>query len=247
MNFQDVFQEYFPQFRGQAVNIPSTFEDREWKQAIILCNASIKKWDRADGTLWNELVARAQDQSLTIFPLVAKTITSGTVSYAAPTNMRKPPKEVWAFNGTNYRKIQVVDAKDLSGLSELSSAVTFLGSANAGYTMLISQKTSDDYNGWQVDYLYYRKPNTLPFSQLAADVVLDMSDPTFAIQDMLAGRFTNARNGFGYKVASAEAKSALLNMKIENSSGVPGRSDNLLTMQPPEWGINTVNSSDMEL
>jgi len=244
MNFQDIFSEYYPLFRGQATNIPA-YPDREYQMAVALGNNAIRKWDRVDGELWNELVTRAQDQSITILPVVAKTIAASTVSYPAPTNMRKPPKEIWVFKNGQYNRLSVLESKNISGLSELNTAVTFLGSANTGYTMLISQKTSEDYDGWQVDYLYYRKPTMLPTTSDPSAIIVDMSDPNFMIQTMLAGRYANAKNGFGFNTASAAAKEALIGMKIENSSGVPGRSDSFNL--EGGWGVNSLISTDMEL
>lgn len=235
MEYQDIFAEYFSQFRGQAVQIP-TFGDREFTVGIYRCNSAIRKWDRTDGVLWNELIARASDQSLTVFPLIAKTIASSTVSYAAPTNMRKPPAEVWVYNAGNYRKLKVIPASQMSGLSELASAVTFLGSANTGYTMHISQQVSDDYTGWSIDYLYYRKPTLLSITDDPSTTVIDMSDPNYCIQDMLATAFAAAKNGFGYKVAAKEKSIAIINMKIENSSGVPGNTHGLEL--DSGWGVN---------
>ena len=229
MNFGDIFAEYFSQFRGQATSIP-VFGDREYTLGIYLANAAIRKWDRVDGVLWRELFDRAQDQSTAIFPATASVLSSGTLSYAAPTNMRKPPKEVWLFNNGQYQRIEVTKPEQTSGLNELHSDVTFLGSANGGYTMKISQHLSDQYDGWNVDYLYVKKPTFFTIATTPAAMIPEMSDPNFMIQDMLVTRHTSNRNGFGVKVASSEAKAALLNMKIENSSGVPGRSDN--------WGVD---------
>ena len=235
MEFQDIFAEYFSQFRGQAVQIP-TFGDREFTVGIYRCNNAIRKWDRVDGMLWRELIARASDQSLTVLPLVAKTIASSTVTYAAPTNMRKPPAEVWVYNAGNYQRLEVVPPHQVSGLNELSSAVTFLGSANTGYTMHISPHRSDNYPGWTIDYLYYRKPTLLSITDDPSTTVIDMSDPNFAIQDMLASAFASARNGFGFKVASKEKSIALINMKIEDTSGVYGNSHGLKL--DTGWGVN---------
>lgn len=60
------------------------------------------------------------------------------------------------------------------------------------------------------------------------------------IQQMLSNRARIARNGLLYKTSSADAKSALLNMKIENDSGVWGNSDRQrdLIMNGQGWGVN---------
>lgn len=243
MEYKDIFAEYFSQYRGQAVQIP-VYGDREFTVGIYRCNNAIRKWDRTDGMLWRELIARASDQDLATFPLVAKNVVGGTVGYAAPSNMRKPPAEVWVYNGGNYQRLEVIENSSISGINELSSAVTFLGGANTSYTMYISQKTSDAYTGWSFDFLYIRKPTLLPTNTDPSAVVLDMSDPNFAIQDMLATAFAASKNGFGFKVAAKEKSIAIINMKIENSSGTYGNTPSLKL--DTGWGVNTV-SNDIRL
>lgn len=235
MTFAEIFDEYFSQYRGQATSIP-VYGDREFTVAVRLANNAIRKWDRVDGVLWNELYTRATDQVVGTWATADRTIVDGTVSYACPSNMRKPPKSVFLYTGTNYIDLPVIDAIDLAGLSELSNAVTFLGSANTGYTMYITAALSSQYAGRGIDYLYYRKPTLLSTSTDPSATEPDMSDPNFMIQDMLVGRFTQSRNGFGVKVADAQAKAALMNMKIENYSGQQGKSDNIGL--DGGWGIN---------
>ena len=235
MTFEDIFAEYFTQYRGQGTSIP-VFGDREYTIGIHAANNAIRKWDRADGTLWNELYTRATDQSVDDWATANRTLATGTVSYACPTNMRKPPKSVFIYSGGNYQELTVIDASELAGLSQLSSAVTFLGSANSGYTMHVTATIAEQFNGYGLDYLYYRKPTLFTLTTTPAAIVPDMSDPNFIIQDMLVTRYTNTRNGFGVKVADRESKIALLNMKIENASGQPGRSDNWGA--GGFWGIN---------
>ena len=72
-----------------------------------------------------------------------------------------------------------------------------------------------------------------------------MSDPNFAIQYMLASRFQNTRNGFGYKTAKFEADTALANMKIENNSGVYGNSESAVA--DGGWGAPQTGFGSMEL
>jgi hypothetical protein len=159
--------------------------------------------------------------------------------------MRKPPRKVFLYTGSEYDDVPVHGPEKLAGLSELSNAVVFLGSANTGYTMHMTAALADQLDGRGIDYLYFRKPVKLATATDPSATEIDMSDPNFAIQDMLVSRFTNARNGFGVNVASREAKAALINMKIENSSGVPGQSDNL-GLEFGEWGNNSP-TNDIQL
>ena len=235
MTFTEIFAEYYTLYRGQATNIP-VYGDPEFTIGVNLANNAIRKWDRVDGMLWSELVSQASDQSLTVFPAVANTISNTTVTYAAPTNMRKPPKEVWVYNNGNYQKINVVEARYMSGLSKLANQAAFLGDPNSGYTMHITQPMADNYHGWNIDYIYWKKPTLFSTDVDPAAEQPEMSDPNFIIQDALASRAATVRNGFVFNTARSEAKAALVNMKIENESGVYGASHDVPFSS--QFGVN---------
>lgn len=221
ITFKELFEEYFTLYRGQAVSIPS-FGDREFTTGVRLCNNAIRKWERVDGQLWNELITTLQTASDG-----DKQIIGGKTEYDCPADMRKPPGVVNVFTNDQYHKIDVVKPENLDYTNELTSMITFIGSANIGYKMVISDRVSQELNGKNVDYVYNRKATYLSTTVDPSETNIDMSDPNFAIQDMLASRFMNARNGFGYKIAASEASKALMNMKIENESGVQNKADSL--------------------
>ncbi len=209
MNFEDIFAEYYTIFRGQAVKIPAE-GDREHTVALYLANNSIRKWDRTDGQLWNELwTSAAEDGSGD-----TTTLAEGN-EYDAPKNMRKPP----AFITVGGNRIPVVAPHEAQNYSSLSAIAYFLGSANKGYKMYTNAKGA----GFAIDYPYLKKPTMM----ISNKSVPDMSDPNFMIQDMLASRFANERNSFGYRSAKKEANIALQNMKIENNSGTYGNASGL--------------------
>lgn len=235
MQFQDIFAEYFSQYRGQAVQIP-VFGDREFTVAIYRCNSAIRKWDRTDGMLWRELITTAGEQSLTAFPLVAKTVVGGTLSYPAPTNMRKPPAKVRFYtSATNYHDIGVTDPENAKDGNN-DSSVWFSGGANTGYTMHVGSLLSTQYTTYLVDYVYIKKPTLLSVTADPSTTVIDMSDPNYCIQDMLAIAFAASKNGFGYKVAAKEKSIAIINMKIEDRSGTYGKTPSLEL--DSGWGVN---------
>lgn len=243
MQFSDIFQEYYSQFRGQVPATWPTFADREFKLGIFLGNNSIRKWDRADGQLWRELITTAQEDDSG--DLV---VSSGLLDYDAPTNMRKPPAKIRfisSSNASDYFEIPVSEPQDALNAAPNSSLVWFEGSANKGYTMWLSSDLATTYTGRLIDYTYVKTPNYLSTTSDPSSTVIDMSDPNFMIQDMLASRFTQARNGFGVNVASRNATLALANMKLENNSGMYGNSESLRVDRG--WGVpnNTVN--DMKL
>ena len=212
MTFDQIFDEYYTLFRGQATNIPAS-GDREYEAAIRLANNSIRKWDRADGVEWRELRTTLTDavdgDKLTV---------ASQTAYDAPTDMRKPPGYISVGERERIKVISPVQAQVYGGPG--SAYAYFTGSANTGFTLHFN---NGDTSGDTIDYIYLRKPTYIT----DGSTIPDMSDPNFMVQEMLATRFLNLRNGFGYKIAKQEATLALQNMKIENNSGTEGNGDNL--------------------
>ncbi len=234
MTFDEIFAEYYPLYRGQATVPAST--DREYLLAIPLANNAIRKWDRADGVLWRELYTTVQVEGDG-----SQVISIDQSSYEAPDNMRKPDGDIRLTdptNASNVKRIPVVSPTDKYAKSDTRAYAYFVGGANAGWTLYFTGNITP-YVGWLIDYAYYKKPTLIT----TGTDVPDMSDPNFIVQDMLASRFTASRNGFAYQAAKANATDALRNMIVENNSGSPGNSWNLLeTDQTPGFGRND-NSS----
>lgn len=241
MDFSEIYAEYFSQFRGQGSSIPS-FGDREYTTGIYLGNAAIRKWDRVDGQLWRELITTAGEQVVGTWAAADRLIEDGTTTYTPPNNMRKPPAFVRIGSTNGYSDIPVIPPQDAKDYSDTSSIIWFSGGANTGYTMHVGSNLATQLDGQTVDYVYVKKPTMLTIGTTPAAIIVEMSDPGFMIQEMLAARFRSSRNGFGYKTAIADAKTALLNMKIENDSGVWGNSDRLKGILDNGWGVNTINS-----
>lgn len=237
MNFGSIFAEYFAQFRGQGTSIP-VFGDREYTLGIYLGNSAIRKWDRVDGQLWRELIVTAGEQTTTVWATADRTVDGTTAT--PPNNMRKPPAFVRFSNGNSTFDVTVVPPQEAKDYNDTSSIIWFEGGANTGYTMHIGGNLADQYDGWTIDYVYVKKPTLLTVTPTPASTVVEMSDPGFMIQTMVATRARSARNGFLYKTAIADAKEALLNMKIENDSGVWGNSDRMrdLLTRGQSWGVN---------
>ena len=229
LNFEEIFAEYYAAYRGQATNIPGE-GDREWDIAVKLANNAIRKWDRVDGVQWRELWTTLQEEE-------AHTVSTSSTEYEID-NMRKPPAYITLRNGdTQSTRLQVIEPHEIKNYSSLNSFAYFTGSPNRGFVLHLDGSL-DNYAGWAIDFPYLRKPNLItgPTSKP------DMSDPNFMIQDMLASRFANARNGFGYKIAKGEANTALVNMKIENNTRTYGSPEPVNTSS---WG--TPNSNDLRI
>lgn len=238
MTYDEIFAEYYPMYRGQATVPAST--DREYLLGIPLANNAIRRWDRADGVLWNELYTTARSESSSVAGTLI--FDAATSSFSAASNIRKIGSELRLTDPTNvnnFKKIPIVPVDSVYAKSPNGTYAYFVGSANTEtWTChLVGNYTS--YDNWLIDYMYYKKPTMIE----DGDSITEMSDPNFIIQSMLQSRFVNSRNGFAYNDAKAEASVALANMVIENNSGSPGSSWNLLdTDQTPGFGSNQ-NSS----
>lgn len=205
--FDDIFPEYFTLYRGQATNIPGS-SDPEYLIALQLAKSSTRKWARTDGVEWNVLWKNFSDDGAT--PIV-----DAQFDYPI-TDMRKPPKQI-TIGGS---PLPVIPAHQVDVVAQ--NVAWFTGSETKGYVLHIRTITAEMV-GQDIDFTYLKKPIEI----VDGTSEIEMSDPTFLIHDMLAARFTNARNGFAVKVHKGEAMSALQNMKIEDISGTAGKSDNL--------------------
>lgn len=233
MTFDEIFREYYTLYRGQASKIP-VFGDREYSTAIILANAAIKKWERADGILWKELFTTLADDG-------AQTVVAGTTEYEAPTNMMSPPSWI-SIGGSQY---EVVPTQDVSVYTSGTSRVAwFTGDPSNGFILHLPAGSASQSNGLVLDYPYYKRATQLSFSKSPAAIKPEMSDPTFMIQDMLATRAQQARNGFVFKAAKAESTASLANMKIKNDSGSYHQA---IDVGSGNWGIPRNNFNDIRL
>lgn len=234
---KEIHDEYYAQFRGQGDSLPA-FGNREFTLGLYLLRSAIKKWERADGQLWRELItslsrAKAAD------PTIVNTLTTNVV--VAPKNMRKPP--AWVF--FTHSDGRVSRYKPVEPHLGATTNVWFEGGANTGYTMHVGSQIASALIGAEFDYRYYKQA-TLPSVTLdSSNALIEMSDTNFAVQYMLSARFQNTRNGFGYKTAKFEADTALANMKIENNSGVYGNSEEDLA--DSGWGMPSSGFGGMEL
>lgn len=234
MTFEQIFAEYYTLFRGRATSIP-TYGSREFSVAIQFANNAIRKWERADGQLWRELIDTAQNQTTGVWATDQRTIVAGQVTYTAPSNMRKPPVFIYLSTATGQVRIPCIEPQDVQHYPELSNVCYFSGSAQTGYTLHIGQVLSEDYEGKLIDFVYYKNATVFTTDTDPSAQVAEMSDPNFIIQDMLASRYTNTRNGFGLQVAKKEATTALANMKIENNSGAYSGAE-MLQQYGSGWG-----------
>lgn len=234
---KEIHDEYYAEFRGQGDSLPA-FGNREFTLGMYLLRSAIRKWERADGQLWRELITSLSDAKVLDNSIV--NVIAGTVT-AAPLNMRKPP--AWVFftkPSGEVARYKVVEPQDGA-----TTNVWFEGGANSGYTMHVGSQIAPALIGATFDYRYYKKATLPTVTTDPSNILIEMSDPNFAIQYMLSGRFQNTRNGFGFKTAKFEADTALANMKIENNSGTYGNSEEILA--DSGWGMPHTGFGEMEL
>lgn len=213
MDFQTIFNEYYTQLRGDS-DIPDTTDD-EWKIAIQLCNQSIRRWDRVDAILWNELFAQLSDadDGDTI-------VVTGVVDYDAPTNFRKPGGWVnFKDSDGNVQKVlKVLQPFETQLYTDSSEYAWFTGDPNNGYTLHVNPSPTTTESGYSLEYMYYKKPTTLTTAETGTTLI-EMSDPNFCVQDMLANRFRNMRIWPAYQTARKDADQTLANMINDNAAG----------------------------
>lgn len=231
--FQEVFEEYYALFRGRVTNLPTfTTNSREYKFAIQLGNNAIKKWNRTDGMLWRELIDLASKQNTTVWPTIQRTVATATLTYAAPTNMRKPPASIRLGTST----IPVIDPQDVLNMASNTTYAYFTGGANNFFTLNIPSTITTQYDGQLIDFIYDKKPTLLTSTTDPAATVIEMSDPSFMIHYMVMLRSIKQRTGFVYQTSLKEASEALQNMKLENMTGNYEKTWNSLNKELGGWG-----------
>lgn len=213
MDFQSIFSEYYTQLRGDS-DIPDSTDD-EWKIAIQLCNQSIRRWDRIDGILWNELFALLSDADDG-----DTTVVTGITDYEVPTNFRKPGGWVMYIDssGNTVKRLKVVQPYETQLYTDTSDWAYFSGDPNNGFTLHVNPAPTTAESGLTLQYMYYKKPTYLTTSETGT-TLLEMNDPNFVVQDMLASRFRSTRVWPAYQTARKDADQSLSNMINDNAAG----------------------------
>lgn len=183
---KEIHDEFYAQFRGQGDSLPN-YGNREFTLGMHLLRGAIRKWERSDGQLWRELIKSAVSQTVQVWANSARTVTGA--SAAAPNNMRKPPAFVF-FKHLDGR-IDSFKVKQPQDADERS--VWFEGGANTGYTMYIGANVLAGLTGCEINYRYHKKADLPSSTADPSAMLIEMSDPNFAVQYMLAARFQNTR------------------------------------------------------
>jgi hypothetical protein len=213
MTTLEAFQEYYTLYRGDS-DVPATTDD-EWTIFIRLANSSIARWDRVEDALWDELWSTLQ-----VAADGTKVVATATSSYVAPTNFRFPGGNIRIYSGTSQEMwIPLIEPEELEN-HQNGTVAWFTGS---GVTKTLNLRIAGtaptvDYNGWNIDYQYYKAPTALTTADTGT-TVLEMSDPYFVVHDTLANRLRTSRNWPAYQTAKRDAEEALSNMQLRNNMG----------------------------
>lgn len=209
MDYDDLFKAYYTQYRVEA-EIPTSADD-EYKIGLVLANEAINRWANYDNTFWKELYQTAQleaDGDLVI--------TTGTMQYATPSNMRIAGGFIRLFDANNVTRVRlpILEPQDAQFRTDKQNFAYFIGNPNTGFTLVLNPTPIDSWVGLHIDYVYYKKPTLF----VGGTDLTEMSQPYFIVHRMLASRFRGSRNPY-YSSAKGDAEDVLTTMKMENNSG----------------------------
>lgn len=181
----------------------------------MFANNAINRWANYDGTYWKELFTTLRS-STQVSPALVTTITTGTTTYTAPTDMR----EVGGFvrvntsTGTLFQKYPIINVEEVQFRDDMSTYCYFTGNPTAGFVMHLNPAPTASLNGLTFDYVYYKKATSFT----AGSSTTEMANPYFIVHHMLYPRFRASRNPY-MNTALRDAEEALKNMQQDNNSG----------------------------
>ena len=137
------------------------------------------------------------------------TITgSGTTWTSAMTGM-----QIKFLTGETATVTYVSATSLTASVSQTVASTTYVIRAQ-GYTLNINPAPTSQFNGYDIDYTYYKKPTEFT----TGTTETEMPDPYFIVHRMLANQFRAARNPY-YTSAKSDAENALRQMQLDNNSG----------------------------
>lgn len=209
MTFDQIFETYYTLYRGEEETPAST--DAEYTIALRLSKEAINHWANYDGTYWKELFDTNQNNGSG-----AQTIVTNDRTYAAPTNMREAGGFVKILNssGNTVRTYPILEPQEAQFRSDNSQYAYFTGNPTAGFVLNLNPAPDSSINGYDIDYVYYKKPTYLT----TGSSTTEMADPMFIVHRMLAQRFRVSRNPY-YQTALRDAENSLKVMQMDNNSG----------------------------
>lgn len=226
MDFDDIFQAYYSLFRADS-DVPTSTDD-EYTVGLRLANEAINYWKAYDSTYWKELYTTNQ-----IDGTGDQTIVTGQTSYDAPTNYSEAGGFVKIVNsdGNVVQKYPIVEPQEVQFLGDDSDYCYFTGSPKTGYTLKINPAPTSNYNGMDIDYVYYKNPTELT----TGTSTTEMSNPYFIVHRMLAQQFRASRNPY-YSSALKDSENTIRTMQLSNNSGNWANPPTMTENSGSQWG-----------
>lgn len=190
-----------------------TETDDEYLLIKAYANNAINRWENDNGILWNELWA-----DLTGAADGTKTITSGTSTYAAPTNFRFPGGWVRLTSGGQEIRYPVVKPHEAQKIMASSSqkAAWFTGNPGAGFTLNLTPTPDAEIDGWTINYDYYKLATALS----SGTDNPEMADPFFAVY-YAASELVREEDPTRWKSLRDDAEEKLKQMEVNNMQYAP--------------------------
>lgn len=228
MTYNDIFTAYYNLYRVEAT-VPTSSDD-EFTIGMRLANEAISRWANYDATYWKELYTTAQQNSTG----GVVTVTAGTSTYAAPTDMREAGGYVQIKDGSGnvLRSYPIIDPQEAQFKTDNAQYCYFTGDPTGGYTLHLNPAPDTAINGMNIDYVYYKKPTEFT----TGTDETEMSNPYFIVHRMLANRFRASRNPY-YTSALRDAEDALKIMKFDNDTGTWANPWAVSDTSGSGWGV----------
>lgn len=214
MDYDAIFEALYTLYRAESDTPDNT--DDEYTICMRLANEAINRWANYDGTYWKELFTTLQ-RSTQVSPALVTTVTAGTTTYVAPTDMREAGGliRVVNSNGNVVRTYPIKNPEEVQFMNDAATYAYFVGDPNNGFTLHLNPAPDTSVDGMEFDYVYYKKPTEF---STGTDKT-EMANPYFIVHRALAQRFRASRNNAGYQTAFRDAEDALKIMQIDNNSG----------------------------
>lgn len=196
-------------------NSPWDSTSDEYVLARNLANAAINRWEFYDETTWRDLWT-----TLTGASDGTKTITAGTYTYTAPTNMRFPASYVRTVDSGGTSTFWQVIPPALSGeyANSKLEVCWFTGSIKDGFTLNFNPNVTLT-TGHTIKYEYYKQATSLTTTTSTTE----MQDPYFIVY-FIAAHLAEVGVDPDYH---ALAEGRLEQMRTKNMSQLAGVSDNI--------------------
>lgn len=152
---------------------------------------------------------------------------SGTTFTAAMVGMR-----VEFASGETATITAYTSATALTVSPSQTVASTTYKIVNHGYTLNLNPAPTSTYNGFDLDYVYYKKPSEFT----TGTSTTEMANPYFIVHRMLAQQFRVARNPY-YSSALRDSEDALKIMQTDNNSGSWANPWTMADNAGTSWGV----------